>query len=134
MTKGRGYPVISVIAGLIAAAALVFFFTAPAKYIGKMEETMGYGIRQAKDAVMAGDMRSAENSIEEIYIEFQRRQDKLQLICHHDNIDEMEQSIKCCRDLVKLGQSDNLICELNELEQVLEHINSVENADIYEVF
>ena len=55
-------------------------------------------------------------------------------MCHHDNIDEMEKSLNCCRDLVRLEQSDNLICELNQLQQVLEHMASVENADIYEVF
>ena len=65
---------------------------------------------------------------------FQRRQDKLKLMCHHDNIDEMEKSINCCRDLVRMEQSDNLLCELNELSQILEHMESVENADIYEVF
>ena len=83
---------------------------------------------------MAGDMPEAENSIEQIYVEFQRKQHKLKLMCHHDNIDEMEKSLNCCRDLVKLEQSDNLICELNQLQQILEHMASVENADIYEVF
>ncbi len=133
MTKGKGYPIISAVAGIIAVAALIFAFTVPARYIGEMAETMDFSIQQAKDAVMAGDMIAAESCIEEIYVEFMRRQDKLKLMCHHDNIDEMDKSIKCCLDLVKLEQSDNLICELNELSQVLEHMESVENADIYEM-
>lgn len=134
MTKGKGYPIISAVAGIIAIAALIFAFTVPGKYISKVEETMGSSIQQAKDAVLAGNMDLAGNSIEEMHIEFQRCQHKLKLMCHHDNIDEMEKSINCCRDLVKLEQSDNLICELNQLQQILEHMASVENADIYEVF
>ena len=133
MTKGKGYPVISAIAGIIAIAALIFAFTIPGRYIGEMAEIMGFSIQQARDAVMKEDMTAAESCIEEIYVEFLRRQDKLKLMCHHDNIDEMEKSIKCCRDLVKLQQSDNLICELNELSQVLKHMASVENPDIYEM-
>ena len=134
MTKGRGYPIISVISAIIAVVFLIFAFVAPARYIGEIKETVGVDIQRAKDAVMAGDMISAENSIEKIYVEFQRKQHNLKLMCHHDNIDEMEKSLNCCRDLVRLEQSDNLICELNQLQQVLEHMASVENADIYEVF
>ena len=134
MTKGKGYSIISIIAGIAAVAVLIFAFTVPAGYIGKVKEKMAFDIQRAKDAVMAGDMLSAENSIEQIYVEFQRKQHNLKLMCHHDNIDEMAKSINCCRDLVKLEQSDNLICELNQLQQILEHMASVENADIYEVF
>ena len=134
MTKGRGYPIISVISAITAVGFLIFAFVAPARSIGEIKETVGFDIQRAKDAVMAGDMLSAENSIEKIYVEFQRKQHNLKLMCHHDNIDEMEKSLNCCRDLVRLGQSDNLICELNQLQQVLEHMASVENADIYEVF
>ena len=134
MTKGRGYPIISVISAIIAVVFLIFAFVAPARYIGEIKETVGFEIQRAKDAVMAGDMPEAENSIEQIYVEFQRKQHKLKLMCHHDNIDEMEKSLNCCRDLVRLEQSDNLICELNQLQQILEHMASVENADIYEVF
>lgn len=134
MTKGKGYSIISLLAGIVAVAVLILAFTLPAGYIEGVKETMAYDIQQAKDAVMAGDMLSAENSIEKIYVEFQRKQHNLKLMCHHDNIDEMEKSLNCCRDLVRLEQSDNLICELNQLQQVLEHMTSVENADIYEVF
>ena len=134
MTKGKGHSVMSAAAGIIAVAVLIFAFTVPGRYIGEMKENMGFSIQKAKDAVMRGDMISAGNSIEEIYVEFQRKQHNLKLMCHHDNIDEMEKSINCCRDLIKLEQSDNLICELNQLQQVLEHMESVENADIYEMF
>ena len=134
MTKGKGYSIISLLAGIVAVAVLILAFTLPAGYIEEVKETVGFEIQRAKDAVMAGDMLSAENSIEKIYVEFQRKQHNLKLMCHHDNIDEMEKSLNCCRDLVKLEQSDNLICELNQLQQVLEHMASVENADIYEVF
>ncbi|MBR5291660.1 MAG: DUF4363 family protein [Clostridia bacterium] len=134
MSKGRKYTIVSALSVIIAVGMLMFAFIAPARYIGKMKETMGFSIQQAKDAVMGEDMYTAENSIEEIYLEFQRKQHKLKLMCHHDNIDDMEKSINCCRDLIKLEQSDNLICELNQLQQILEHMESVENADIYEVF
>ena len=134
MTKGKGYPAISAVSAVLAIILLAFAFIAPARYIGEMEETMGFEIQRAKEAVMLGDMLAAENSIEEIYVEFQRRQHNLKLMCHHDNIDEMEKSINCCRDLIRMEQSDNLICELNQLQQILEHMESVENADIYEVF
>lgn len=134
MSKGRKYTIVSALSVIIAVGMLMFAFIAPARYIGKMKETMGFSIQQAKDAVMGEDMYTAENSIEEIYLEFQSKQHKLKLMCHHDNIDDMEKSINCCRDLIKLEQSDNLICELNQLQQILEHMESVENADIYEVF
>lgn len=134
MSKGRKYTIVSALSVIIAVGMLMFSFIAPARYIGKMKETMGFSIQQAKDAVMGEDKYTAENSIEEIYLEFQRKQHKLKLMCHHDNIDDMEKSINCCRDLIKLEQSDNLICELNQLQQILEHMESVENADIYEVF
>ncbi|MBQ3132352.1 MAG: DUF4363 family protein [Clostridia bacterium] len=134
MTRGKGYTIVSILSVIIAIGMLVFAFIAPARYIGEMKENMGFHVQRAKDAVMTGDMVTAEDGIEEIYLEFQRRQDKLKLMCHHDNIDEMEKSINCCRDLVRMEQSDNLICELNELSQILEHMESVENADIYEVF
>ena len=134
MTKGKGRHMINTVAWIISMAALILAFIVPAGYIKKMAENMGFDIQQARDAVMAGDMMAAENSIEEIYLEFQRKQHNLKLMCHHDNIDEMEKSINCCRDLIRMGQSDNLICELNQLKQILEHMESVENADIYEVF
>lgn len=134
MTKGKGRHMINTVAWIISMAALILAFTVPAGYIKKMAENMGFDIQQARDAVMAGDMMAAENSIEEIYLEFQRKQHNLKLMCHHDNIDEMEKSINCCRDLIRMEQSDNLICELNQLKQILEHMESVENADIYEVF
>ena len=134
MTKGKGYPIVSAISVAIAVGTLIFAFIAPGRYIGEMAENMRFYIQRAKDAVMREDMPGAENSIEEIYMEFQRKQNKLKLMCHHDNIDEMEKSINCCRDLAKLKQSDNLICELNQLQQIIEHMESVENADIYEVF
>lgn len=134
MTKGKGRHMINTVAWIISMAALILAFIVPAGYIKKMAENMGFDIQQARDAVMAGDMMAAENSIEEIYLEFQRKQHNLKLMCHHDNIDEMEKSINCCRDLIRMEQSDNLICELNQLKQILEHMESVENADIYEVF
>lgn len=134
MAKGKGRHMINTVAWIISMAALILAFIVPAGYIKKMAENMGFDIQQARDAVMAGDMMAAENSIEEIYLEFQRKQHNLKLMCHHDNIDEMEKSINCCRDLIRMEQSDNLICELNQLKQILEHMESVENADIYEVF
>ena len=73
------------------------------------------------------------STYEHLGITYQLRQDKLKLMCHHDSIDDMEESISCCLDLARMGQSDNLICELNRLKQILEHMESVENADIYEM-
>ena len=134
MSRGKGHSIVSIIAGTAALAALLFAFIVPARYIRQIEQSMGENIRQAKDAVMEGDMEMAADRIEKIYAEFQLRQDKLKLMCHHDNIDEMAYSINCSRNLAMLGQSDNLICELNRLQQVLEHMAGVENADIYEMF
>ncbi len=134
MSRGKGHSIVSVIAGIAALAALLFAFIVPARYIRQMELSMGENIRQAKDAVMEGDMELAADRIEKIYAEFQLRQDKLKLMCHHDDIDEMAYSINCSRNLAMLVQSDNLICELNRLQQVLEHMADVENADIYEMF
>jgi len=134
MSRGKGHSIVSIIAGTAALAALIFAFIVPARYIRQMEQSMGENIRQAKDAVMEGDMELAADRIEKIYAEFQLRQDKLKLMCHHDDIDEMEYSINCSRNLAMLGQSDNLICELNRIQQVLEHMAGVENADIYEMF
>lgn len=134
MTKGKGYSATRTAAGIAAAAVLVLSFTLPAKYIGEMSELMDIHIQQARDSVMRGDMNAAHSSMEAIHGEFLRRQRGLKLICHHDDIDEMRKCINCCRDLVKLEQSDNLICELNQLRQILEHMESVENSDIYELF
>ncbi len=134
MSRGRSHSIVSVIAGAAAVAALIFTFVAPSRYMRQLERSMGENIQQAKDAVMMGDMEQAADFIEDIYAEVQLKQDKLKLISHHDNIDAIQCSINCSRDLVRLGQSDNLICELNQLQQVLEHMTDVENADIYEIF
>lgn len=134
MTGGRGYAFINLLVIALSIGALIVAFVVPSGYVAEAEQSMSYHTRKARNAIMAGDMQSAESSIEELYAEFQQRQHSLKLICHHDDIDEMEKCITCCRDLAKLEQSDNLICELDELKQILEHIHSVEHPDIYEVF
>lgn len=134
MTGGRAFATAGLVVTILSIVALAFAFILPGKYIGEVEQNMGYSLKQARDAIMAGDMVTAQNSIEDMHTEFQRRQNALKLMCHHDDIDEMEKCITCCRDLVLLEQSDNLICELDQLKKVLEHIDSVENPDVYELF
>lgn len=134
MTKGKSFSVVGCIASVIAAAVLIAVFILPGRYIRQVSENIQFSIQLAKDAIFTGDMDGAKNSIEDIYTEFSRKQDKLKLMFHHDNIDEIEKCISCCRDLAKLGQSDNLICELNQLRQILMHMESMEHADMYDIF
>lgn len=134
MTKGKGFSVISTIAAALALAALIFSFTVPSAYTKDTERMIGHSIERTKEALFAGNMDAVRESVEEIYVEFQRRKDKLMLISHDDNVEQMERAINCCRDLARLEQSDNLICELNSLYQITRHMMSMESTDMTELF
>lgn len=53
---------------------------------------------------------------------------------HHDDLDEMEKTLITCRDLVAMGQSDNLICEIDTILGILDHMDAVETITIAELF
>ena len=81
-----------------------------------------------------GDMSTAAERLDAITREYNSRRDKIKMFFHHDDLDEMEKTLITCRDLVAMGQSDNLICEIDTILGILDHMDAVETITIAELF
>ena len=134
MIRQKKFAAAGAIAAMLAAAMLLLAVILPSRYIGKVTQDLGFSLKQARNCVLQGDMAGAEQSIADMYSAFYGYLDKLKLIVHHDDIDGLEKGIKCSLDLVSMGQSDNLICELNELDRILSHIHALEHPEFFDVF
>ena len=110
MTNKSGFPIAAAIAAAIAVAMLIFLFT------------------------VLGDMATAAERLDAITREDNSRRDKIKMFFHHDDLDEMEKTLITCRDLVAMGQSDNLICEIDTILGILDHMDAVETITIAELF
>ena len=90
--------------------------------------------REAEQAAVLGDMATAAERLDAITREYNSRRDKIKMFFHHDDLDEMEKTLITCRDLVAMGQSDNLICEIDTILGILDHMDAVETITIAELF
>lgn len=89
---------------------------------------------EAEQAAVLGDMATAAERLDAITREYNSRRDKIKMFFHHDDLDEMDKTLITCRDLVAMGQSDNLICEIDTILGILDHMDAVETITIAELF
>ena len=134
MKKNTSFPWVSHAACIFAVAALAALFVFPARYLDKMAGVISEEGEQARIAIMDGRQASAQVHILNMLREFEKRKESIMLFFHHEDVDEMERALNCARDLVALDESDNLICELNSIMQIAEHMRSVENAKLSDIF
>ena len=131
MTNKSGFPIAAAIAAAIAVAMLILLFTVPGNYLTDMTAKLRVMTHEAEQAAVLGDMATAAERLDAITREYNSRRDKIKMFFHHD---EMEKTLITCRDLVAMGQSDNLICEIDTILGILDHMDAVETITIAELF
>ena len=134
MTNKNGFPIATAIAAAIAVAMLIFLFTVPGNYLRDMTAKLRVMTHEAEQAAVLGDMATAAERLDAITREYNSRRDKIKMFFHHDDLDEMDKTLITCRDLVAMGQSDNLICEIDTILGILDHMDAVETITIAELF
>lgn len=133
MSKG-GFSRAAAVAAAITVLLLAFLFTVPGHYLKNMTGRLRSMTRAAEKAAVSGDMETAAEQIAEMTREYNGCRDKLKLFFHHDDLGEMDRTLRTCRDLVLIGQNDNLICEINSILAILDHMDAVETLTVTELF
>ena len=134
MLNRNSFPIAAAIAAALAVALLAFLFTVPGNYLRDMTARLRTMTHEAEQAAVLGDMETAAERIEAIAREYRSRRDKIKMFFHHDDLDELDKTLVTCRDLVAMGQSDNLICEIDTILGILDHMDAVETITIAELF
>lgn len=134
MKKNTAFPKVSRNACIISLLFLAAIFIFPAGYLAKMADYITAEGEQARLAIMDGEQQNAQAHIINMMSRFEEDKDTIKLFFHHEDIDEMERALISARDLAALDESDNLICELNCILQLADHMRSVENAGLSDLF
>lgn len=134
MKKNTSFPWVSNAACIITVLILAALFVFPARYLEKMADRITREAELARLTIMEEKQNYAREHILNMHSEFEKRKDIIKLFFHHEDVDEMERAMKTALDLSALEESDNLICELNSILQIAEHMRSVENAKLSDIF
>jgi len=106
----------------------------PSSFLFDTTTAMRKDLDIAKNAALSGDVYAAAEPLSRMEAMLDERINRLKLFFHHDDLDELDGSLDTSLALATLGQRDNLVGELSDIARVLEHMESVEGLNIYEIF
>lgn len=124
--KKSGFRNAGIWAAALSAAFLLFTFTLLPAYLKAMTGEILSGAEQARQAVLSGEEAAAAQHIANINAAFEQSGDMAKLFLDHRELDELECALSTAADLAALGQSDNLICELNRILSLARHMEEAE--------
>lgn len=134
MKDKHGFRIVNIITTIVIILFLIFVFTVPGHYQRQFSSAIREKARAAEDAVLSGDIRSAQENVESMADIYEDKGDPLRLFLHHENLDDMETCIQSAKDLAAIGELDNLVGVLQNIIGITNHFDAIEGFGIHELF
>ncbi len=134
MKDRPGFRIVNKITTIVVLLFLVFVFTVPSHYQRQVTAAIREKAQAAEIAVVSGDIKSAQESIESIANIYETKGSALRLFLHHENLDDMETCIQTAKDLAAIGELDNLVGALQTIIGISNHFDAIEGFGLHELF
>lgn len=134
MTKHTDFPIVNIIATLLAAALIAFLFTVPRHYLMGVTSQLRDKAREAEYAALGDDLVTVDEKVNDMCMVFERAEQPLKLFLNHEDIDELKASLYAARNLAMIDERGNLLSELQNIFRIVDHLDASETFNIYNLF
>ena len=134
MTQQSKFPLANVCITLAALLAVFFLFTVPRRYLLQVAGSLRQGALDAQQAVLVGDLETADEALARICSQMQEAEQPLKLFLNHEDVNELKASLEASRNLAAIDEAGNLLTELQNVLRIVDHLVASETLNIYNLF
>ena len=132
--NSKTFHMINIVACILSVALLIFAFTYPKQMLKELSEDTIADTHTLISAIQSQDWPHADTLIDDIEQRFLDREQPLRLFLDHEDIDEMQMTIKGVHRLVEQRDNAQLLFELEHIINMAQYIYGIESFSFHNLF
>lgn len=104
------------------------------RYINRLVSHARHLRTQAIEAMDEGDVQRAEETLVELAGYINENQDRLEMLCEHDDLHDMKEQLIDAQASIEFGIEDDFYQAISRFGERLEHIANIEDVRISNLY
>ena len=122
---------IDLVAAVVMIPGLILLFIFPSSCIGNVSKELTSEAENAIDAVFKEDWTTVISALERMQAHFLSKKEILMMFLNHQDISELEASIRGCLQLARAHDNAQILLELESIAVSSQYLDSIEKWSLF---